>query len=139
MRKISLIALPLVIGTAIDAQAYETAARVVKVVPIQQTVNRPVQQCRTEYQQQVLPAERDSGGAILGTIIGGVIGHQIGDGRGKTIATAAGAAAGAVIGDRAANRDAQGQVVSTPVQRCEMVNHYETQISGYRVTYELNG
>jgi uncharacterized protein YcfJ len=139
MRKLTAVTLPLVLIATTDALAYETLARVVKVAPIQQTINRPTQHCWTEQVQSVQSTRRDYGGAVLGTIVGGLIGSEIGKGRGKTVATAAGAAAGAVIGDQMANKNAPTHVVTTPVQHCEMVNRYETQTSGYRVTYEYSG
>jgi len=135
------LVLPLMlIGT--QAQAFETIARVTNVSPITETVNHPSRNCWTEYQQtsQTVAPEHDYGGAVLGTIVGGVIGSQFGKGNGKLLGTAAGAAVGAVTGDHIANRDARAETstVTTPVQRCEMVDHPETRTTGYRVTYEYD-
>jgi uncharacterized protein YcfJ len=138
MRKAAMLTVSLAL-LATPVHAYETYARVISATPIQQTINRPTQQCWTEQVQSLEPVRHDYGGAIFGTIVGGVIGSGIGKGRGNKVATAAGAAAGAVIGDRIANKDATPRAVNTAVQRCETVNHYETRITGYRVTYEYNG
>jgi uncharacterized protein YcfJ len=137
MKKIYLT-VPLLLAVATSAQAFEAVARVVKVVPVTETVNRPTQQCWTETQQVVRRRSHDPGGAILGTIAGGIIGSQIGKGNGKVLAAAVGAGIGAVTGDRLANRDNAGTVETVPVQRCETVDNLETRIAGYKVTYEYD-
>ncbi len=131
--------LPVAIASiALPAQAFETVARVVRTVPITETVNHPSQHCWTETRQVVHPPERDPGGAILGTIAGGIIGSHIGKGRNKALGAAVGAGIGAITGDRLANRGNVGIVEDVPVQRCETVDNFESRITGYKVTYEYD-
>lgn len=137
MKKIYLV-LPLLLTLGTNAQAFEAVARVVKVVPITETVNRPTQQCWTETQQVVRQPAHDPGGAILGTIAGGIIGSQIGKGSGKVLGAAVGAGIGAVTGDRLANRDNVGAVENVPVQRCQTVDNLESRVAAYKVTYEYD-
>ena len=99
---LSLGALPLA-----QATDFEDYGRVTRVTPVTEQINRPRQECRTEYVQVQQPQERSVGGSILGGLVGAAVGSQVGSGHGKTAATAAGAIAGAVIGDRAANQNVQ--------------------------------
>ena len=101
---LSLGTLPLAQAQAIDFEDY---GRVTRVTPVTEQINRPRQECRTEYVQVQQPQERGVGGSILGGILGAAVGSQVGGGHGKTAATAAGAIAGAVIGDRTQNANAQ--------------------------------
>ena len=141
MKKTSLM-LPLLLLAGANAQAFETVARVTNVSPINETVNHPAQKCWTEYQQttQVTQPPHDYGGAVAGGIIGGLIGSQFGGGKGKLAATAVGAGIGAVAGDHAANRNASADytTATTPVQRCQTVDNFETRVAGYMVTYEFD-
>jgi uncharacterized protein YcfJ len=132
---LSLGALPLA-----QATDFEDYGRVTRVTPVTEQVNRPRQECRTEYVQVQQPAERSAGGGILGGILGAAVGSQVGSGHGKTAATAAGAIAGAMIGDRAANQNAgTGAVQEQAVKQCRMVDSYETRTTGYNVEYDYRG
>ncbi|XLZ70066.1 glycine zipper 2TM domain-containing protein [Massilia sp. SR12] len=132
---LSLGALPLA-----HATDFEDYGRVTRVTPVTEQINRPRQECRTEYVQVQQPAERSAGGAILGGVLGAVVGSQVGSGSGKTAATAAGAIAGAVIGDRSANANVQpGAVQEQAVKQCRMVDAYETRTTGYNVEYDYRG
>lgn len=135
MKKVYWV-VPVLVSLTAPASAFETVARVVNVVPITETVNRPTQQCWTETRQIEQPPRRDPGGAILGTIAGGIIGSQIGKGNGRVAAAAVGAGIGAVAGDRIANGHAYATTTAVPVQRCQSVDNVETHVAGYRVTYE---
>jgi len=137
MKKTYLV-FPLLLATSANAQAFETVARVVKVVPVTETVNRPTQQCWSETQQVVRQPAHDPGGAILGTIAGGIIGSQIGKGNGKVLGAAVGAGIGAVTGDRLANQDNVATTETVPVQRCQTVDNFESRVAGYKVTYEYD-
>ena len=134
---LSLGALPLIPAQATDFEDY---GRVTRVTPVTEQVNRPRQECRTEYVQVQQPQERSVGGSILGGILGAAVGSQVGSGSGKTAATAAGAIAGAVIGDRTANANVQaGAVQEQAVKQCRMVDAYETRTTGYNVEYDYRG
>lgn len=139
-----LIASALCLSALPFAQAadFEDYGRVVRVTPQVERVNRPHQECRTEYVQVQQPApQRGVGGAIIGGLIGGLAGNQIGGGTGRSVATAAGAIAGAVTGDRIdnANTPNGGQVAEQQVKQCRMVDGWEERNAGYQVTYEYRG
>ena len=139
-----LIASVLCVSALPFAQAadFEDFGRVVKVTPQVEQINRPRQECRTEYVQvQQPPPQRGVGGAILGGLIGGLAGNQVGGGSGRSAATAAGAIAGAVIGDRTENANAPGNggYQEQQVKQCRTVDHWESRTSGYQVTYEYRG
>ena len=134
---LSLGAVPLAQAQAIDFEDY---GRVTRVTPVTEQINRPRQECRTEYVQVQQPQERGVGGSILGGILGAAVGSQVGSGHGKTAATAAGAIAGAVIGDRTQNSNAQpGAVQEQAVKQCRMVDSFETRTTGYNVEYDYRG
>ena len=139
-----LIASVLCVSALPFAQAadFEDFGRVVKVTPQVEQINRPRQECRTEYVQvQQPPPQRGVGGAILGGLIGGLAGNQVGGGSGRSVATAAGAIAGAVAGDRIGNSDlpSSGGVQEQQVKQCRTVDHWESRTSGYEVTYDYRG
>ncbi len=123
------------------ASAYEAIATVVASVPIQETVNRPTQQCWTETAQIADPAPQPHNyvGAIIGGVAGGLLGSTIGRGDGRVVAGAIGAGVGAVTGDAIANRDPGTVTTVVPVQRCRQVDNFVPAITGYRVTYEYDG
>lgn len=122
------------------ANDFEDSARVVSVSPQVEQVNQPRQECRTEYVTTQRQPQRAMGGSIIGGIAGGILGNQVGGGNGRTAATAAGAIAGAIVGDRMENTGANGAVVEQqPVQRCTMVDSWQTRTNGYAVTYDYRG
>jgi len=138
--KLMLAALGLGALPLAQATDFEDYGRVTRVTPLTEQVNRPRQECRTEYVQVQQPAERSAGGSIVGGIAGALIGSQIGSGSGKTAATAAGAIAGAVIGDRTQNQNVQaGPVQEQAVKQCRMVDAWETRTTGYNVEYDYRG
>ena len=127
---------------AADAHAFEAVATVVSVVPINENVNIPTQNCWAEYPQQVQPTpqQHDYLGAIVGGVAGGLLGSQIGKGNGRVVGAAGGAGIGAIVGDRLGNRDSNGITAPpAPVQHCQAVDHFETLTTGYQVTYEYDG
>ena len=128
-------------GAASSAGAadFDDYAKVLRVSPQTEQVNRPRQECRTEYVQVERQQSRGAGGSILGGVAGAIIGNQVGKGNGRTAATAAGAIAGAVVGDRMENNDRVTTVGEQPVRQCYTVDHWETQNTGYAVTYEYRG
>lgn len=124
-----------------QAADFEEFGRVVRVSPQVEQVNRPRQECRTEYVQVQQPQQpRSAGGSIIGGIAGALIGNQVGGGTGRSVATAAGAIAGAVAGDRIDNNQPQGGGVSEQaVRQCRTVDHWESRTNGYEVTYDYRG
>jgi uncharacterized protein YcfJ len=132
------------------AADFEDYGHVVRVQPRTEQVNRPRQECKTEYVQvpvQQAPAqqERNVGGSIVGGIAGALIGNQIGGGTGRTTATAVGAIAGAMAGDRMGNSNSNSQpshpqqVTEQAVRQCRTVDAWESRTVGYDVTYDYRG
>lgn len=161
----SLVSVLAIVAAAPFAQAadYDDYAKVVSAVPQVEQINRPRQECRTEYVQverqvavqnpnvnQNANNARSPGGAIIGGLAGAIIGNQVGGGNGRTAATAAGAIVGAIAGDRigndsnanAANNNNVTYTTTTeqqPVRQCKTVDSWESRTNGYKVTYEYHG
>lgn len=124
------------------ANDFDDYARVVRVTPQVEQINMPRQECWTEQASMPAPApQRGVGGSIVGGVVGGLLGSQVGGGNGRIAAAAVGAMTGAVVGDRIENSQVQHHpgYVTQPVQRCRMVDHWETRNNGYAVTYEYRG
>jgi uncharacterized protein YcfJ len=126
---------------AAHAADFEDYGRVVRVTPQVERVNRPHQECRTEYVQVQQPQQRSVGGSIVGGIAGALLGSQVGSGSGRTAAAAAGAIAGAVVGDRVDNQNLpnSGGVQEQQVKQCRTVDHWESRTTGYEVVYDYRG
>jgi uncharacterized protein YcfJ len=129
-----------------QAADFEDFGHVVRVQPRVEQINRPHQECRTEYVQVPVRQrgqERGAGGSILGGIAGAVIGNQVGGGNGRVAAIAAGAIAGAVVGDRVENDgrevNSPPQVAEQAVRQCRTVDSWESRTTGYDVTYDYRG
>lgn len=154
--KLFLSMLAIGILPAAQAAEFEDYARVVSATPQVEQVNRPRQDCHTEYVQveKQVPinnannntGNRSATGAIIGGVAGALLGNQVGGGNGRTAATAVGAIAGAITGDRidnnGANANNQGYtttVTEQPVRRCKTVDQWETRNTGYTVNYEFHG
>jgi uncharacterized protein YcfJ len=137
-----LIVSALCFGALPLAQAadFEDFGRVVRVTPQVEQVNRPRQECRTDYVQVPQQQERSAGGSIVGGIAGALLGSQVGSGNGRTAAAAAGAIAGAVVGDRVDNQNAQpAGSQEQAVRQCRTVDHWESRNNGYQVNYDYRG
>lgn len=134
MKKTS-IAIALLMLTAARAYAFEAYANVISATPVSETLNHPTQSCWTEYQQtQAPPPEHSVLGAVIDGVAGGLLGSRFGEGNGKVAAAAVGAGAGAIAGDRiGAQNSGGGYTTTTPVQRCQQVDHYQTVTIGYNV------
>ena len=148
MKKTSIALSALSLLLVGNADAFEAVADVVSVTPIYESVNRPTENCWTEYQQttqQVAPPPQQHSvvGAVIGGVVGGLIGSRFGEGSGRVAMAAVGAGVGAVAGDRVGAESSgdgvTGYTTTTPVQRCQQVDHYDTRISGYTVVYEYEG
>ena len=123
-----------------QAAEFEDVGRVVRVTPQVEQVNRPRQECRTEYIQVQQPQQRSAGGAIIGGIAGALLGNQVGGGSGRAAATAAGAIGGALVGDRVDNNGNQiGGMQEQAVRQCRTVDHWESRNNGYEVSYDYRG
>lgn len=136
------------LGALPFAQAgdFEDFGRVTRVTPQVEQVNRPRQECRTDYVQVPVPAQpqqRSVGGSIVGGIAGAILGNQVGGGNGRTAATAAGAIAGALVGDRVDNQNnpppPPAGTQEQAVRQCRTVDHWESRNAGYQVTYDYKG
>ncbi|MES2354634.1 MAG: glycine zipper 2TM domain-containing protein [Pseudomonadota bacterium] len=135
-----IIAALLAASSTAWAHQYEDYARVVSSVPEYERVNSPQQQCYSEYEHAPRRrAERDFGGSIIGGLTGGLAGAQIGQGNGNKAATAVGAIAGAIIGDRVQNQGRYEGNEEREVRRCQVTDHWENRLTGYRVTYDYAG
>jgi uncharacterized protein YcfJ len=125
-----------------NAFAFEAIATVVNSSPITKSINRPTQQCWTETEQVVQPAQpsHNGVGAIIGGVVGGLLGNTVGHGNGRVAGAAVGAGVGALTGDTIANQNsAASTTAAVPVQRCRQVDNLQTVITGYVVTYEFDG
>jgi len=132
----------MLLGAVSAAQAadFEDYGRVVRVTPQVERVNRPHQECRTEYVQVQQQQQRSAGGSIVGGIAGALLGSQVGSGNGRTAAAAAGAIAGAVVGDRIDNQNTgPAGVQEQAVKQCRTVDSYESRTTGYEVVYDYRG
>jgi uncharacterized protein YcfJ len=120
-------------------------ARVVDVDPMVRyvTVNRPHEECWTDYERQRVGSFGAAGQTAAGAVIGAAIGRQFGGGSGKDALTLLGAAAGGAIARERALRNGAGgyEAREVPVERCEVVNDRVTEerIDGYLVTYVYDG
>jgi uncharacterized protein YcfJ len=132
----------MLLGTlpAVQAADFEDYGRVVRVTPQVERVNRPHQECRTEYVQVQQQPQRGVGGSVIGGIAGALLGSQVGSGNGRTAAAAAGAIAGAVVGDRVENQNgAPAGVQEQAVKQCRTVDGWESRTTGYEVVYDYRG
>lgn len=103
-------------------------------------VNTPTQQCHTEYVRETYSNNEHSvGGSIIGGVAGALLGSTIGRGNGRVAAAAVGAGVGAVAGDRIGNQSNNSQTTERPVDRCTLVDNWQTVARGYLVNYSYNG
>lgn len=116
-------------------------AEVVKTTPITKETKIPHKECRDETVVRQKPVQDTNrvAGKVIGATLGGVLGHQVGGGNGKKVATVAGAVAGGYAGDRVQNNMQKGDTYTTVEQRCKTTYETREDITGYNVTYRLNG
>ena len=134
----TLVSLALLAPAAHANHVFEDYARVVKVTPQYEEVNQPREVCETEYVPDHEHRRGSLAGPIIGGIAGGILGAQVGNGNGRVAASAAGAAIGAVVGDRMSKRDRE-TYDTREVRHCEIVDRWETRLSGYQVVYRYHG
>ena len=119
---------------------YYDQAKVISVTPQFERINTPTQQCHTEYVRETYSnSDRSVGGSIIGGVAGALLGNTIGRGNGRVAATAIGAGVGAVVGDRIDNQNSNTQTAEHPVERCVLVDNWQTVSRGYLVSYSYNG
>ncbi len=133
-----LIAMSALARPALAENIYYDNAQVISVAPQTERINTPRQECHTEYVSEANSGDRDVGGAIIGGIAGGLLGSQVGKGNGRVAAAVVGAATGAIVGDRIDN-SGEKTTSTKPVERCVMVDNWQTISRGYLVSYRLNG
>jgi len=117
---------------------FDDYARVVEVTPQYEEVNVPTKECTSEYVPEREHRRGSLAGPLIGGIAGGVLGAQVGKGNGRVASSAAGAAIGAIVGDRLSDRD-RNRYREREVTRCEVVDHWESRLIGYRVVYRYHG
>ena len=136
-----------IVGAAVPVLAVNSSfddAEVISADPIVETyeVEVPREECWTE--RQPVTTNSRSGSItpeIVGAIVGGAVGYQFGNGRGQDIATVAGAVLGGSVGHDLKVRNSRQAGVYQDVQRCQMVNEYNTaeRIVAYDVAYRYQG
>ena len=118
-----------------------TFAEVVESKAVTETYYTNREECYDEVVQHQAEVKDQNkvAGTIIGAVIGGVIGKQVGGGNGKKLATVAGAAAGGYAGNKVQGNMQQNDVYTTTERRCNTVQDPQQRVTGYRVTYTLNG
>lgn len=141
-RAVSLLAVSALVPSVALAEGRYHYARVLSSQPIYETVaySVPVEHCREERVPYHEARGRSYTGPIVGAIIGGAIGNAVGHRkRNKQVGTAVGAVLGGSIGADIARRQRHhdGRVRYASERVCSVVHeeHYEEQLTGYRVTY----
>ncbi|WP_116367044.1 glycine zipper 2TM domain-containing protein [Parahaliea mediterranea] len=116
-------------------------AEVLEVTEVRETVDNPREVCKdvAVTRQRPVKDQHQVLGTVAGAVIGGVLGNQVGGGSGKKIATVAGAAAGGYAGNKTQEQMQAGDTYVATETRCETVVDSREVISGYDVTYELDG
>jgi uncharacterized protein YcfJ len=145
MKRLAVLAMLATGAVAAQAQAptFIDRARVQSAEPRYESVQVPRNECTSQWVNEPRPVAGSGGygGAVIGGVAGAIVGNQIGKGHGREAATAAGAVIGALAGDRIANRDPYPayEQAQREVRTCRTVYDVQTQLSGYRVTYEYRG
>lgn len=116
-------------------------AEVVEVKEVMETVVTPRERCEDVAVQRQAPVKDQHriAGTVIGGVAGGLLGSTIGGGSGRTVATVVGAAAGGYAGNQVQKNMQQKDVVTSTERRCKMVNEKSQKLSGYNVTYLLDG
>lgn len=116
-------------------------AEVLAVKEIKKTIKTPRQECRDVTVTKRKPIKDDNRvvGSVVGAVVGGLLGNQVGGGRGKKIATVAGAVGGGYAGNKTQERLQQNNTYTTTERRCNTEYDLSEKISGYDVSYELDG
>ena len=116
-------------------------AEVLAVKEIKKTIKTPRQECRDVTVTKRKPIKDDNRvvGSAVGAVVGGLLGNQVGGGRGKKIATVAGAVGGGYAGNKTQEHLQQNNTYTTTERRCNTEYDISETVSGYDVSYELDG
>ncbi|MGD2141300.1 MAG: glycine zipper 2TM domain-containing protein [Burkholderiales bacterium] len=134
----TLITLACSTSVAQANHVFEDYAHVIDATPQYEEVNVPTKECVSEYVPEHEHRRGSLAGPLIGGIAGGVLGAQVGKGNGRVASSAAGAAIGAIVGDRLSARN-RNRHYEREVSRCELVDHWESRLTGYRVVYRYRG
>lgn len=118
-----------------------TLATITGVEPIEEILKTPREVCEQVSVTTQAPVKDDHqiAGTAGGAVVGGALGNQIGGGSGKTIVTAAGAVIGGAVGKKVQKDHQTGNTQTTTEQKCTTVVDETTTVTGYTVSYELDG
>ncbi|WP_066271882.1 glycine zipper 2TM domain-containing protein [Hydrogenophaga palleronii] len=146
MKGVAVGGLAMVVISAASVTGYNTlmkpqVADVVAVKEVMETVVTPREQCENVAVQHQAPVKDQNriAGTVIGGVAGGLLGSAVGGGSGKTLATVAGAAAGGYAGNQVQKNMQRKDVTTTTERRCKTVNEKSQKLSGYSVTYRLDG
>jgi uncharacterized protein YcfJ len=116
-------------------------ADVVAVKELKETVVTPREHCEDVVVRRQAPVQDPNrvAGTVVGGLAGGLLGSTIGRGNGNTVATVAGAVAGGYAGNQVQKSMQQKDVVATTERRCKTVSEKSQRVTGYQVTYRLDG
>ena len=123
---------------AFTKQAFAEVVAVKEVVETRVTPREKCEDVQVQHQAPVKDEHRIAG-SVVGGLAGGLLGSTVGGGKGKTLATVAGAAAGGFAGNQVQKTMQEKDVVTTTEHRCKTVNERSQKVSGYDVTYRLDG
>lgn len=116
-------------------------ARVVRAVPLYETVRFPVDEQVCWEEQTWQPRRHSAAPVLLGAVIGGVVGNQFGHGDGRVLTTVAGATVGGAIGHNVAHNSYRGGAYPVSQTRCEIQRNWRTEqrITAWDVAYKYHG
>lgn len=119
---------------ALAQSAVDFYADVVAVTPVVERVQEVRKVVTTEVVADNSPSP-SIGGMLLGGLAGGLIGNNFGHGSGRAAMVGIGTTVGAAMGGRAG----AGSGASRSVDRVRDVVEVRDVVTGYRVTYRLDG
>lgn len=112
---------------------------VVRVHPRVEQVNAPREVCRDVTSTRYVKHEDSlNNGTLIGALVGGAIGNRHG-GHHRDAATVLGAVAGGYAGREIDRRKVRSEPVTTTSRQCRTVAEVQERVSGYDVTYEVDG
>lgn len=127
-------------GSGNQENVEATLATITDIETIEETLKTPREVCEdVTVTTQAPKDERQIAGTATGAVVGGALGNQIGGGSGKTIATAAGAVVGGAVGKKLQGDYQAGKKQSTTQQKCTTLMDETVEVTGYMVSYELDG
>ena len=135
---LTLVSLPALAGPKSPGYDY---AKVVRAIPVYETVQFPVDEQVCWEEEVWQPARPSAVPVVIGAVIGGVVGHQFGGGNGKTALTVAGAALGGTIGHQVAKENFRGGAYPVVQTQCEVQRSWRTEkrVVAWDVTYKYHG